>query len=145
MLGYNYLFSFSINWIDSLFFQSIIESNHTNCKFIKYKYYVILYMLHAKVRTISYYDGHVILRKFENFIDFQFTQLFIQTKKDLSMKLWGMIENMLMNVSKVFIVVINKKISMMVKSESVKTYVTLRLGAPSLPNCSSNIRNISGR
>ena len=88
----------------------------------------------------------MILRKFENFIDFQFTQLFSQTKKDLAMKLWGMIKNMLMKVSKVFIVGINKKISMMLKS--VKTYVTLRLGAPSLPgspNCSSNIRNISVR
>ena len=36
----------------------------------------------------------MILRKLENFIDFQFTQLFFQNKKDLAMKLWGMIENM---------------------------------------------------
>ena len=83
----------------------------------------------------------MIVRKFENFIDFQFTQLFIQTKKALVMKLWGMIENMVTEVSELFNLGIHTKISIMLKS--VKTYVTLRLGASSLPNFPSNIRNIS--
>ena len=48
---------------------------------------------------------HVILKKFENFIDFQFTQLFIQTKKDLVMK-----QVMLMDVSKLILFEDNKKI-----------------------------------
>ena len=42
------------------------------------------------------------------------------------MKFWRMIKNMLMEVSEFFIVGINKKISIMLKS--IKAYVILRLG-----------------
>ena len=42
------------------------------------------------------------------------------------MKVWGMIEKMLMEVSEFFMVEINKQILMMLKS--IKAYVILRLG-----------------
>ena len=54
------------------------------------------------------------------FIDFQFTQLFFQIKKDLAMKLWGMIKNMLMEMSEPVFVRINKKIS-----KSADTFVSI--------------------
>ena len=52
----------------------------------------------------------MILRKLENLIDFQFTQLFFQNKKDLTMKLWGIISNMVTEVSELFNLGINQKI-----------------------------------
>ena len=30
-----------------------------------------------------------MLNKLDNFIDFQFTQLFFENKKDLAIKIWG--------------------------------------------------------
>ena len=67
------------------------------------------------------FEGHVILRKLENLIDFQFTQFNFQNIKDLAMKLWRLVENMLMEVSELFIVRIKKKINY---AKSVKAYMS---------------------
>ena len=58
-----------------------------------------------RVKAINYYQ----IIKFDRF---SFTQLFFQNKKDLAMKLWGMIENMVMEVSELFNLGINKKIQL---------------------------------
>ena len=38
-----------------------------------------------------FFEGHVILRKLENFIDVQVIQFNFQNNKELFMKFWGMI------------------------------------------------------
>ena len=58
----------------------------------------------------------ICLWKLKNFIDFQFTQLFFQNKKDLAIKLWEMIKNMVTEDFEHFNLGINKKISIKLKS-----------------------------
>ena len=58
---------------------------------------------------LKYKSGKLIEIGNREFIDFQFTQLFFQYKNDLAMKLWGMIEDMVTEVSELFNLGVNEK------------------------------------